>query len=524
MGFLDNLFKPKYKNSNWEVRLEAVKELTDENILIDIAYNDETSSIRHEAVKKITNQEVLIDILKTDNDKWVCMEAVEKITDVNVLSEIAETHYNDDVRLKAAVKSNNEKVLEELLLKYEDVTYTINKEYLEVLKRIDDEETLIKIAKHAKNKRFRQEAINKINNQDVLIDLAINDRNSEIREKATQRVEDKELLSEKIEEQKRIVKEREKYYNLDLAKNNQYHYNRESAIKKINDEELLEDIALNSQYSDSRSMATRKINNQERLLKLAKESDDEWVRKIAIEKINDQKILTELVQNEKDTNVRVEIIKKISNQKELLDIIRDTYHELDSLERRDFLRIINDEKILCSLAKEESDWAAAEHIACTINDEELLEYIALRHYSLGGTTYHQPNSAAIKRIKNKDILMKIYENTDDYENKMTVGEKLKEFGDVDDESLNEIKNKLKEESIENQIQQLRLDIAYADHNCSGDCIELAKLYEEKGNIADAKSYYERAIKEMDIIINSTSDDKQYWIDKKMDIEQHLKNL
>lgn len=525
MSFLNNLFKPKYKHSNWNVRQKAVQELTDENILTEIAYNDESSYVRHEAVKKITNQKVLIDILKTDKDKWVCLEAVEKITDITVLSEVAETHFNDDVRLKAAIKSNNEKVLMELLLKYEDVNYTMKEEYFDALKLITDEEEITKIAYQARNKRLRIEAIHKISNQDTLMDIAVYDKDSKIREEATQQVEDKELLSEKIKEKERIDEEQKKYYNLNLAKYNDYHRNRENAIKEINDEELLEDIIFNAEYPDSKSMAARKINNEKILIKVAKESDDKWVRKIVIDKINDQELLKDIIKDEKDSMVFKEILKKISNQKELQKPILDAYHELDrSHSTSSFVRLINDEDILCSIAKEERDWASAEHIAYNITDEETLEYIALSHYSYGGTTYHQPNQAAINQINNKDILLKIYNNTDDYENKITAGEKLKEMGYMEDESLNQVKEWMSEEALNNRINQLKLDIAYADHNASGDCIELAKLYEQKGNKAGAKEYYERVIKKIDIVINSTRGDKQHWINKKKDIEEHLKKL
>uniref|UniRef100_UPI0038907785 hypothetical protein n=1 Tax=Methanobrevibacter sp. TaxID=66852 RepID=UPI0038907785 len=42
MGFLNNLFKPKYKHSDWKIRREAVKEISDEKILIDIAKSDDS--------------------------------------------------------------------------------------------------------------------------------------------------------------------------------------------------------------------------------------------------------------------------------------------------------------------------------------------------------------------------------------------------------------------------------------------------------------------------------------------------
>lgn len=521
MAFTD-LFKPKYKHSDRNVRKQAVQELTDENILTEIAYNDESGSVRHEAVKKITNQKVLIDILKTDRDKWVCFGAVEKITDITVLSDVAENHFDDDVRLKAAIKSNNEKVLMELLLKYEDVTYTMKEEYLDALKLITDEDKITKIANQARNKRLRIESINRITNQDTLMDIAVYDKDSKIREKATQKIEDKELLSEKIKEKERIEKEREKYYNVDLAKNNEYHYNRENAIKKINDEEQLEDIALNGNYHDARYWAASKIIDEKRLINIVKNSDDEWVRKKVVTGITDQEVLKDVLENDEDKDVRWEALKKVNQE----EVSAETIMNLLSMfeDKRKIIEYVEDEKILCELGKTEDDWFTAAYIASNINDEEVLEYMAMRTYSCYGTIYHQPNQAAIKQIKNKNILLKIYNNTDDYENKITAGEKLKELGCIEDESLNVVKRRMSEEALNDRIDQLRLDIAYADHNSTGDCIELAKLYEQKGNKTGAKEYYKRAIKEIDIIINSTRGDKQHWINEKKDIEERLKNI
>lgn len=78
MAFSD-LFKPKYKNSNPSVRREAVKELDDQNILIEIAKNDDTGYVREEAVKKINDESVLVNIVKNDSIIEVRLEALKKL-------------------------------------------------------------------------------------------------------------------------------------------------------------------------------------------------------------------------------------------------------------------------------------------------------------------------------------------------------------------------------------------------------------------------------------------------------------
>ncbi|WP_461463700.1 HEAT repeat domain-containing protein, partial [Methanobrevibacter sp.] len=65
MGFKD-LFKPKYENSNYKVRIEALKELDDQEIITNMAKNDDNWRVRVEAVKKVNSDDVLADIANND--------------------------------------------------------------------------------------------------------------------------------------------------------------------------------------------------------------------------------------------------------------------------------------------------------------------------------------------------------------------------------------------------------------------------------------------------------------------------
>lgn len=53
MGLLDSIRKPKWQSKDWKKRLEAVKELDDQEILIDLAQNDPDSDVRETAVKRL---------------------------------------------------------------------------------------------------------------------------------------------------------------------------------------------------------------------------------------------------------------------------------------------------------------------------------------------------------------------------------------------------------------------------------------------------------------------------------------
>ena len=115
MGFLD-LFRPKWKHSEFSVRREAVEKLTDQNLLAEIAKSDKDSVVRIIAVEKLTDQNLLAEIAKNDKDFDVRRGAVEKLTDQNLLAEVTRienTKYSRALREfgnKAMAMSDNEMI------------------------------------------------------------------------------------------------------------------------------------------------------------------------------------------------------------------------------------------------------------------------------------------------------------------------------------------------------------------------------------------------------------------------------
>ena len=71
MGFLDKLFKPKWKHEDSKIRIKVVKELDNQKTLIEIVKSDSDENVRKEAVKKIDNNSILADVAKTDSDENV---------------------------------------------------------------------------------------------------------------------------------------------------------------------------------------------------------------------------------------------------------------------------------------------------------------------------------------------------------------------------------------------------------------------------------------------------------------------
>ncbi|MBQ6100074.1 MAG: hypothetical protein IJL02_09495 [Methanobrevibacter sp.] len=62
MGLFDRFKTPDWKNNNYDIRLNAVKELNDQEILKDVAIHDASPFIRTVAMSKINDEKFIIDL------------------------------------------------------------------------------------------------------------------------------------------------------------------------------------------------------------------------------------------------------------------------------------------------------------------------------------------------------------------------------------------------------------------------------------------------------------------------------
>ena len=208
MGFLDKIFKPKWKHKDYYIRLQAVRELDDQKALIEIAKTDSSRVVREDAVKKINDISVLRDIANNDSEYYVRKEAVKRfrdkigtIDDESVLIDIAKNDSNYDVRKEA-------------------------------VKKISDESVLIDIAKNDSEGDVREEAVKKINDNSVLIDIAKNDSANRVRLAAIKNIDDESLL-------------------IDVAKNTSDNNVRETILKHYKTKYIDKIINCSNFYNDS---------------------------------------------------------------------------------------------------------------------------------------------------------------------------------------------------------------------------------------------------------------------------------
>lgn len=111
MGLFD-LFRPKWKHSDPDTRLEAAREMTDQTLLRQMAATDRDWFVRHRVFDIIREQDpgdsAFAFLAKNSTDEEIRRKAVKKLRDESVLEDVAK---NDKYRY---VRDAAEHRLEEL--------------------------------------------------------------------------------------------------------------------------------------------------------------------------------------------------------------------------------------------------------------------------------------------------------------------------------------------------------------------------------------------------------------------------
>lgn len=164
-----NLFKPRWRHSDPEVRLNAISKLSPEqpeqaSILRQLALHDSSKQVRVVAVSRLNDTDTLLDILSQSTDPDVREQA--------------------GLRVSECLSEHNSECLGELL------------------KRLDDVDVRTQIILNVSSEQLQQSALNSIEDEAILMQVALNARLATMRRDAAQRVESADLL-ENLQRQSR---------------------------------------------------------------------------------------------------------------------------------------------------------------------------------------------------------------------------------------------------------------------------------------------------------------------------------
>ncbi len=281
MGLMD-LFKPKWKRSDPEVRKAAVEKIDDQNILAKIVRNDNDGNVRYKAVEKLTDQQLLSDIARDDVDKYVRSRAAENITDRKILEDLAISSSDEKIRKMAVDIIEDQKLLAK-----------IEKE--------DSDEELARIAKIGNSNEVLNAAFDKITDLEVICDIGIKESGyiywlcEEAKEKIKQAA--KNSTDEKMLAMwSRVIESTNYSKACDI-------------VETFTNPQILFEVAIKSNKEHVGKTALDKITDQSVLAEIGKTANNYHVAHAAVSRITDIDILNELVKNpEKDW------IRKVANR------------------------------------------------------------------------------------------------------------------------------------------------------------------------------------------------------------------
>ena len=175
MGLFDRFKTPKWQHKDSKVRLEAVKELNDDDILVDIAKNDSDTDVRKTAISRISDEQFLFDIAKNDKDPEIREIAFQNITDQSLLADIAKNDSEWSLRFWAVVNINDVSIL--LDIANNDSVRLVR---CKAIENIKDVSILSDIAMNGTDTDNRRCAIKNISNEAILVKIIKNTSNSEV--------------------------------------------------------------------------------------------------------------------------------------------------------------------------------------------------------------------------------------------------------------------------------------------------------------------------------------------------------
>lgn len=382
---------------NWEIRREAIRLISDSNILCQIIKEEEVEDVAFVAIERINDQNVLLALLKDvesdvlkleiakklsdedvaqsifkhiakneDNEEYVRFVAIAYLLSQSALEEMALHNYNSKIRYCAIGKLINNEVIKEV-----SINDNVQANRSLALKKLNcqeaykengvPQEIFFEIVNNAQSETLSILALELITSEDLLADIAKKSLNSNIASLAAKRVTNHVLLEDIIRNSHSDIAQVEaalRIPNKNLAASTlaniakggsvlgKYH-----AIKHLENQPLLEEIAQYDDLSIVRSWAIVKLTNQEVLGEIAKKEKDKTISCLALTLMSEGQHRIDTIKA-LDESVLLMAINRGVSQSLLVEIAKNTN---DSKVRTSAMFNINDQTILLDLVLDEKN-------------------------------------------------------------------------------------------------------------------------------------------------------------------------
>ena len=214
---LADLFRPKHKHSNSEVRAAAVAAMDEENvdILVDIAKRDRDVAIRKAAIGKIEDPAILVQVAEAQDES----NLRDYATGLAVKIWLAEAISSEDITLAKgsfnhAATHGGDKAIAEIAgqAKLAEVRG-------QALARLEDERALMQVVRKSNRPEEWREALGRIADASLLRSIAIDEKRKEVATAALDRIEDVSMLDEVVAKAKnKSIRNKAKRIKAELTK------------------------------------------------------------------------------------------------------------------------------------------------------------------------------------------------------------------------------------------------------------------------------------------------------------------
>ena len=304
----------KYNNDFfWKIRQLAVKNLTSQSLLAEIAKNDRDYGVRKTAIenKYFTDQNDLADIAKNKTEYTeLRFKAIEKLTDKilaqKIYADIAENNSYYIRRIEAAEKLTDQTLAQKVYIDvvknpptpphfefdYQTAISRFWWEYEYYAKRLfakmTDQNTLLDIAKNGKYKPFCKAAIEQLFDQELLVDVAKHAELYAVRIMAAEKLTDKTIAEEVF---------------LNVVSKSDSELDCKKAIMNINDQRALAKIAKSVTFGVEKYFkGENDYSEDDRMAR-----GYGYLREMAIKKLTDREVLTEISNGDEECVYNVSI-------------------------------------------------------------------------------------------------------------------------------------------------------------------------------------------------------------------------
>jgi hypothetical protein len=283
--------------------------------LVNIAKTHGSPPVRQEAVKYLTDQVVLMEIAQNERDDFIRFAAFEKVTDDSILFQVARTdRYYSEGAIKKIKSQSYLAIIARSGLDHRDIA----------VQRLTDSQLLAQIALTDMDRLIRQTALMNPNLTDVttLSTIAQTDTDPSIRRAA--------VVNPNLTDQKILA-------NIERSESDPYV--RTAAFLKpfVADYQLLDRMTGKDWWSSQAAGGyVDRIVSQDTLAFLAKNAPLLGLSSMALRRLKDQTLIADVYDNAKDESIRAEVVNKLTDQKKLFSIVqtaKDTIMRINAVNR-----------------------------------------------------------------------------------------------------------------------------------------------------------------------------------------------